>query len=66
MHIPPYLATVWTKDVEDSRGPLLPRTQFQQSLAPHFAESYKLIGDTVEWEACHSDAVRAASRAGVY
>ena len=32
-----YLATVWTKDVEDSRGPLLPRTQFQQSLAPHFA-----------------------------
>jgi len=53
-----YLATIWTKDVQDSKGPLLASTQFQQFLAVNFSTSHDLKGDTAEVEACSSDAVR--------
>ena len=53
-----YLATVWTKDVAESKGPFLPSTQFEQSLARDFSKTYHLTGDTIEWEACHAEAVR--------
>ncbi len=52
-----YLATVWTKDVEESKGPFLPSTQFEKSLAVYFTKKYKLTGATSEWDACNSDFV---------
>jgi hypothetical protein len=54
-----YLATIWTKDIQDSKGPFLPATQFQFFLAPHFSNTYKLVGDTPVWHACNSDHVSA-------
>jgi hypothetical protein len=59
-----FLATAWTKDVQDSQGPFLPSSQFRTFLAARFIERYKLTGDNVEVEACDSDVVASECISG--
>lgn len=53
-----YLATIWTDDIKKSEGPFLPASQFKKALQSRFSTHFGIIGDNLEWEACHSRTLR--------
>jgi lysylphosphatidylglycerol synthetase-like protein (DUF2156 family) len=58
-----FLATAWTKDVQDAEGPLLPATQFK-AFARTFLEQHQIVGDRVEVEAADADKVPGKNISG--
>ena len=52
-----YFAGAWLKEIQESKGPLLPRGQCR-SLLSRFGTSHNITGDTVYQEACFEDEVR--------